>query len=481
MDDVFHYPWSVLELDPAGATERDVKRAYARLIKIHRPDTDIQGFRAVHDAYQAALEFLRVEEAPEYHPISLTAEKVPALPPMAEQPAPPLPTQQVPALLLALLQNLFAAIEIGATDKINPAYEALHRHLEASPSDIPNLDLALLDHLTQFPDHGAKFLTPERLIWFICKQSYHTAHACIAHWHRKDRGELLGEFLRSFVQHAPLNDRAETIQFYLHLAEVGAFIHAKDAVTLVNRIFPLLSPAEREHRLASADERTKQGTLFSILPLEDRLFWEKQIFPPVNPVQVPEKTMWRYFRRATRHAPASWPGWVLITQIGPPKLARKIAGRIRPRVCRYRFLRLRQTEWQHIPARVLLKRLIKELFSHLLKIGGILVAVIGLVASIVYFAYEKPPAPVVATPLFLPLPAEDSLPEVVSKMHGKYDLNKLSEISRKLHKELEADPEYKKWKADRSQKSPPEPTQSRRMELNHLDQLIHALRHNSRQ
>jgi len=70
---------------------------------------------------------------------------------------------------------------------------------------------------------------------------------------------------------------------------------------------------------------------------------------------------------------------------------------------------------------------------------------------------------------------------VVSKMHGKYDLNKLSEISRKLHKELEADPEYKKWKAGRSQKSPPEPTQSRRMELNHLDQLIHALRHNSRQ
>jgi len=289
------------------------------------------------------LEFLREEEPPEYFPIALTAELSLSPPREAEagQPAPLLlPIQQISARLLPELQNLFEALDTGANDKIDSAFEALLKYLEASPSDIPNFDLALLDHLTQFHAHGTKFLTPERLIWFITKQSYQTAHACIAHWHREGWAELLGEFLKKFVRQALLNERADTISFYLHLAAVGAFIHANDAVSLVNRIFPLLSPAEREHRLASADERTKQGTLFSILPLEDRLFWEKQIFPPVNPVQVPEKTMWRYFRRATRHAPASWPGWVLITQIGPPKLARKIAGRIRPRVCRYRFLRL---------------------------------------------------------------------------------------------------------------------------------------------
>ena len=409
--------------------------------------------------------------------------KTPLHPPEAEAeyPVPPLPIQQIPALLLTPLQNLFTALDLGAADKINPAYEALQRHSEASPSDIPNLDLALLDHLTQFPDHGAKFLTPERLLWFISKQAYHTAHGCIAHWHREGQAKLLGEFLRSFVQRTPLNDRAETIQFYLHLAEVGAFIHAKDAVTLVNRIYPLLSPAEREHRLASADERTKQGTIFSILPLEDRLFWEKQIFPPMNPLQVPEKTMWRYLRRATRHAPTSWPGWIVLTQIGPPKLMRKVVSSIRPKTCRYRFLGLQQAEWQHIPAKVLLKRLMKEIFSTLLKAAGVALGLILLIWGLVLIILPKPPAPVVPTPHLLTLPAEDSLPEEVSKMHGKYDLKQLSELSRKLHTELEADPEYKKWKTSRSQKPPPEPTKSRRIELIHLDQLIQALRYNSRQ
>lgn len=81
MDDAFDYPWSVLALDPSGATERDVKRAYARLIKIHRPDTDVEGFRAVHDAYQAALEYLREEEPREYYPLPATTQENPAPPP----------------------------------------------------------------------------------------------------------------------------------------------------------------------------------------------------------------------------------------------------------------------------------------------------------------------------------------------------------------------------------------------------------------
>jgi len=48
-------PWTTLGLDPAGATERDVKRAYAKRLKTCRPDQDPEGFRKLHDAYHAAL------------------------------------------------------------------------------------------------------------------------------------------------------------------------------------------------------------------------------------------------------------------------------------------------------------------------------------------------------------------------------------------------------------------------------------------
>ncbi|MBN6152697.1 J domain-containing protein [Xanthomonas sp. AmX2] len=41
------------------ADERAIKRAYAGLLKLHRPDTDPSGFQALNEAYQQALSWLR--------------------------------------------------------------------------------------------------------------------------------------------------------------------------------------------------------------------------------------------------------------------------------------------------------------------------------------------------------------------------------------------------------------------------------------
>lgn len=51
-------PWGRLGLDLTTSDERAVKRAYASLLKKHRPDVDPEGFRILHDAYQAALAIL---------------------------------------------------------------------------------------------------------------------------------------------------------------------------------------------------------------------------------------------------------------------------------------------------------------------------------------------------------------------------------------------------------------------------------------
>lgn len=52
-------PWETLNLDRRTATERDVKAAYARLLKQHRPEQDPEGFQRVRQAYDAALAELR--------------------------------------------------------------------------------------------------------------------------------------------------------------------------------------------------------------------------------------------------------------------------------------------------------------------------------------------------------------------------------------------------------------------------------------
>lgn len=48
----------ILGLEP-GADERAIKRAYARLLKVCRPDDDPQGFQQLRDAYETALEQAR--------------------------------------------------------------------------------------------------------------------------------------------------------------------------------------------------------------------------------------------------------------------------------------------------------------------------------------------------------------------------------------------------------------------------------------
>ncbi|WP_223788054.1 J domain-containing protein [Marinicella meishanensis] len=50
------YPWDVLEITETD-DRKAIKKAYARLLRQHRPDSDPEGFQRVNEAYQAALKW----------------------------------------------------------------------------------------------------------------------------------------------------------------------------------------------------------------------------------------------------------------------------------------------------------------------------------------------------------------------------------------------------------------------------------------
>jgi hypothetical protein len=52
------YPWDVLGIEPCE-DRKLIKQAYAGLLKKHRPDEDPEGFQAIHEAYQTALNRLK--------------------------------------------------------------------------------------------------------------------------------------------------------------------------------------------------------------------------------------------------------------------------------------------------------------------------------------------------------------------------------------------------------------------------------------
>jgi len=67
-------PWRLLGLDPQTANEKDIKVAYARLLKSHRPDVDPAGFRRVYDAYQSALAWLNRSSRGNWHDLGADNE-----------------------------------------------------------------------------------------------------------------------------------------------------------------------------------------------------------------------------------------------------------------------------------------------------------------------------------------------------------------------------------------------------------------------
>ena len=66
------WPHDLLGILPI-ADEREIKRAYARLLKSHRPDEDPEGFQRVNQAYRSALDRLRNRP----HPMESASEPVP--------------------------------------------------------------------------------------------------------------------------------------------------------------------------------------------------------------------------------------------------------------------------------------------------------------------------------------------------------------------------------------------------------------------
>jgi len=92
MSDVYLDCWGVLQLDEE-ADERSIKRQYARLLKVHRPDEDAEAFQRLREAYEQAMGIARWrseadedERAPVVAP-ALASPSEPSTPPV--EPAAP--------------------------------------------------------------------------------------------------------------------------------------------------------------------------------------------------------------------------------------------------------------------------------------------------------------------------------------------------------------------------------------------------------
>lgn len=67
-------PWTLLQIDPTDDS-RAIKRAYAKLLKQHRPDEDPDGFQRLHQAYKQALAMAEQGEPGAVSPLVMESEQ----------------------------------------------------------------------------------------------------------------------------------------------------------------------------------------------------------------------------------------------------------------------------------------------------------------------------------------------------------------------------------------------------------------------
>lgn len=345
-------PWRLLKLDSTSATEREVKSAYARLLKLHRPDTDPEGFQALHAAYTEVLRQIKARHQTEEdhrHPheyqqppetreaqsrprapteVSLKASsenetpaagnaQQPGIPVLDDVPHAEAPLM-IPGHLVAAYNALHAACSIASPAAIKEAFETFaSTSMKAghAASFIHRLLRTLVSNDVEFLAHYAP---PALLAHYMQDFADVMIPEVVSVWLEEGRDARAVAFAKALETVKPLVLNQRTAVMVAQLVQYTAFWEPEASARLLNVAFPHLPPELRSSRLTSIDQQIVVGRLFRGFPPAIKRFWHERLFlhetVPVN-WQSPSTTdALDYLVNIRGH---TWPGWNVVQRFIP--------------------------------------------------------------------------------------------------------------------------------------------------------------------
>lgn len=343
-----------MELDRNTAGEREVKRAYARLLKQYRPEQDPDGFRRLHDAYQAALADLArgvpdlvVEEIP----VDVGGEVKTPMPALISESDKGAVGIETPITEAA--ERSFRPVEAGVLDVFEQTKANFLKRLGMvnSSGDFPEFNRLrnlvreypeLMDHWVEFlagqvdgPAMGAILygLHPEDVWLMMRERQGQFAAGVVLQW-RKDiallgRVRRLGTLMLEQVD-ATSRDHPDRLRALHFVAGVSAFFLPEVSGKLADELFQQMPPGVREEMVREIEIRASVGRTFSNFSLTEKHFWEHQIFEADADETVDWTDSHRLaaVRQVVADCPPDWDGWGVVRHVVPesvlqPMMARK--------------------------------------------------------------------------------------------------------------------------------------------------------------
>lgn len=310
-------PWQILNLDPDTATEKEVKTAYARLIKQHRPDSDPEGFQRVREAYEIGLALLRQRDQG-------AAEEDSAPVPESQQavetsPEPPEPQSLPPALTEAELavSRAQASDDSAALAKAISALFFACRSLETGRAAIQLWQESLHRVTGGRSALAALGVTTPQLIAEMEAGSSMITHACVGHWEQAHDLASMSHLGNELLAHASTLHSPEAAVVALRLAMECGFAFPKLATNLINYAFPHLDREARERFLPQVEQQMRLGMLFTGFRNDQLAFWHQRLRRPQEDWSWNDPASEAAIEYLVGARGETWEGYAILKQAAP--------------------------------------------------------------------------------------------------------------------------------------------------------------------
>lgn len=277
--------WKTLDLEPAHATAKDVKRSYARRLKKCRPDQDPEGFRCLHEAYQTALDELEWRSQsipfPEFplpmDPVPLGAEAVVAGPFEEISCATSrVPMQPAGAAMLDVMDRLEDSLKNERPDVAERVRDA-EAALFANPDIAGCWGDAIYQLISRHGQHPDLRLKPEAMLFEL---EHHSLAATLAVIDRLDHTENrlgIGNLAKLLLARKnQIKTQAGGIAAS-RLACVAAFWSQGNVAPLADFAYENLARGERDFHMQLIDRHVAISALLSNVPISLRTFWRQRL------------------------------------------------------------------------------------------------------------------------------------------------------------------------------------------------------------
>ncbi len=320
-------PWEFLGLDRGNATEKEVKAAYARLLKQHRPEKDPEGFRKVRSAYELAMHGIKKKPPGDAEKSALDffkdAHREKDLPAAGSpsRPGPVASSEQPPSRALqAAMEQLREAIRDGSRETLQSAWQDYVRQSRVDRMPMQQEAGALWQAFEGKVERFAEFVTAGWLLRCIELGLVDIPRKIIRYWSdtsNSPRLVALGEELVLEIRHAHAEESLQVIEELVHAL---VFWDAQLACDLVDLVCALI-PEERAKALRlSVKEPLRLGRIFQDVPPVHRQFWKEVLSSSASPETdwdspaAQQALAWVRQNRGT-----SWDGFDLIRTRVPEK------------------------------------------------------------------------------------------------------------------------------------------------------------------